>query len=490
MFYLILYSVIFLILIKILQPLITAIKLKIQFGDKIKIQYFPLIGLLYYLDKGFRQHNDAIHYKKSSLYNNPNLQVIVSNIVTTPFYIIVDPILAKEILQNVENYKKSGTEIFNDILVSRGLVYTEGQIWQHQRKQMGELFTHRKLMDLIPFMKERISKLLIFEPHQRVKLLQNISYVISQVILFTFFKKEELTIINGKQEADELIGLGVEVFKITYGSFWHYIRCVMGISINSDMPKIFMTKQEKQLLQRIVDYRKHVFEMIENRIKNYNPIDKDIISQMIQGKEITQDLKEEMVHQYFTFEFAGTHTTSDFVAMSLYHLAKYPNVQERLRDELKDVDFDKIDGDNIHKYQLLNAFIQECLRFVSPIDGFVPRIAARDHYIGQLFVKKGTWVDVGILPMATHPKYFENSLEFDIDRWTKIKSNDAFIPFSHGKRNCIGQNLAMINSKLILIYLIQNYLVSLDQQTTLVMSYGFAYEPVDDRLVKFERIQK
>ena len=47
------------------------------------------------------------------------------------------------------------------------------------------------------------------------------------------------------------------------------------------MPKIFMTKQEKQLLQRIVDYRKHVFEMIENRIKNYNPIDKDIISQMI-----------------------------------------------------------------------------------------------------------------------------------------------------------------------------------------------------------------
>ena len=56
-----------------------------------------------------------------------------------------------------------------------------------------------------------------------------------------------------------------------------------------------------------------------------------------------------MVHQYFTFEFAGTHTTSDFVAMSLYHLAKYPNVQERLRDELKDVDFDKV---NV----LLNSF--------------------------------------------------------------------------------------------------------------------------------------
>ena len=47
---------------------------------------------------------------------------------------------------------------------------------------------------------------------------------------------------------------------------------------------------------------------------------------MIKGKEITSELKEEMVHQYFTFVFAGTHTTSTFVTMALYHLAKHPNV--------------------------------------------------------------------------------------------------------------------------------------------------------------------
>lgn len=50
MFYLIFYSVIIVILLKILHPFITAIKLKVYFGEKIKVLYFPIIGLGYYLD--------------------------------------------------------------------------------------------------------------------------------------------------------------------------------------------------------------------------------------------------------------------------------------------------------------------------------------------------------------------------------------------------------------------------------------------------------
>ena len=133
MFYLFLYSAIIVILLKILSPLIFAIKLRIKLGEKIKIQYFPLLGLIYYLEMGVKKHNDAIHYKKSSLYDNHNLEVlivyikvIVSNILFTPLLIVIDPVLAKEILLNVENYKKSGTEIFNDILGAKGILYTEG----------------------------------------------------------------------------------------------------------------------------------------------------------------------------------------------------------------------------------------------------------------------------------------------------------------------------------------------------------------------------
>ena len=92
------------------------------------------------------------------------------------------------------------------------------------------------------------------------------------------------------------------------------------------MPRIFMTNNEKALLDRIWNYRKHIFNIIDNRIKNHNPDDNDIISHMIRGKEITKDLKEDVLHQYFTFVFAGTHATSNFTTMAVYYLAKYPNV--------------------------------------------------------------------------------------------------------------------------------------------------------------------
>ena len=71
----------------------------------------------------------------------------------TPFFIFTDPILAKEIYHNTDNYKKSGKELFNNILGSKGIVYTEGEAWKAQRKQMGDLFNYQKLIDLIPFVK-------------------------------------------------------------------------------------------------------------------------------------------------------------------------------------------------------------------------------------------------------------------------------------------------------------------------------------------------
>lgn len=40
----------------------------------------------------------------------------------------------------------------------------------------------------------------------------------------------------------------------------------------------------------------------------------------------------------------------------------------------------------------------------------------------------------------------------------------------------------------MIIYLLQNYYLTLDKETKFAMKYGFLYEPSDDRLVKFKRI--
>ena len=42
----------------------------------------------------------------------------------------------------------------------------------------------------------------------------------------------------------------------------------------------------------------------------------------------------------------------------------------------------QIDGETINKLPILNAFVNESLRFGSPADGLVLREAVRDHYVG------------------------------------------------------------------------------------------------------------
>ena len=67
--------------------------------------------------------------------------------------------------------------------------------------------------------------------------------------------------------------------------------------------------------------------------------------------------------------------------------------------------------------------------------------------------------------MMTHfdPSTFENPLKFDIDRWNSpLLDPYSFTPFSAGPRNCIGQHLATLEMKTLLIYLLLNYNLELN----------------------------
>ena len=119
------------------------------------------------------------------------------------------------------------------------------------------------------------------------------------------------------------------------------------------------------------------------------------------------------------------------------------------------------------KMEYLAAFMDEVLRLYPPVGMMVRANSKRCNLLGSA-IPKGTRIVVPVYLLHRHPLYWKDPDAFKPERW--LKSGDgsqacshhfAFLPFSCGPRNCIGQRFAMYEAMLILAPLIRQFTFSL-----------------------------
>ena len=128
----------------------------------------------------------------------------------------------------------------------------------------------------------------------------------------------------------------------------------------------------------------------------------------------------------------------------------------------------------------LHAFMRETQRVSNPVPVILPRRALEDHYLEDILVKKGTFISVDLLGRNFCDQNYENPNEFKPERWLEKsigKDPFAFIPFSSGVSNCIGQNFAMHESKIIICEFLRRYDFELIKGYELKYRIAFMYEP-------------
>ncbi|KAI2619947.1 cytochrome P450 [Hypoxylon sp. NC1633] len=180
--------------------------------------------------------------------------------------------------------------------------------------------------------------------------------------------------------------------------------------------------------------------------------DRDILSVALESGAFTE---ENLVDQLMTFLAAGHETTATAMTWAVYMLSKNPEVQKRLRAEIREklppLDSNReVTSLDIDHMPYLNAVCNEVLRYYAPVP-LTLREAAVDTTILGHRVPKGT--PIMISPWATN---FDQSLwgpdahEFNPERWLPTgpddkkaasggaSSNYAFLTFLHGPRSCIG----------------------------------------------------
>jgi cytochrome P450 len=186
---------------------------------------------------------------------------------------------------------------------------------------------------------------------------------------------------------------------------------------------------------------------------------------MLEDAEADPDFPEfdrqQVIDEIKQYLWAGTETTALTLAWSLYLLSRHPEALERIRAEARAVcgERDPV-WNEVQQLTYTRMVIQETMRLFPPIWALI-RIAAGDDEIGGHKIKAGDKVVMLAYVMHHSPKYWEEPEKFDPERFAperaKKRVKYSYLPFSAGKRSCIGGALSQIENTLALVQLLRRF---------------------------------
>ncbi|XP_055707519.1 probable cytochrome P450 4ac1 [Phlebotomus papatasi] len=196
-----------------------------------------------------------------------------------------------------------------------------------------------------------------------------------------------------------------------------------------------------------------------------------------------------------TFTFEGHDTTASGITMILFCLAQNPDIQEKVYEEIKSIRQEKNGAPlEIADYSNLvytDRVIKECLRMYPPVP-FISRELTETQEVNGYPVPTGTIVALHIFDLHRDPQYFPDPERFDPDRFlpeqVEKRHPFAYLPFSAGPRNCIGQKFALLEIKTVIESILINFHLSpITRREDLVFVTDLVLRTADPIKIKFTR---
>lgn len=172
------------------------------------------------------------------------------------------------------------------------------------------------------------------------------------------------------------------------------------------------------------------------------------------GALSSSGLRDELV----TTVIAGHETVATSLAWTLDLLARHPDVQASVHAEVDSVT--SPGWDNLARLPRTRAVVDEALRLYPPA-WVITRRATTEHDLDGLAVPAGTLVILS--PWLLHrAESWDDAEAFDPDRFgpsAPAPQRGSYLPFGAGPRLCIGRELALAESVLLLVSLLRTHRV-------------------------------
>ena len=364
-----------------------------------------------------------------------------------------------------------------------GVLLAEGETHVHQRKALAPGFSIQSIKALSPIF---WSKALLLSKLWREEMLDDDVKTKSFETL-DWLNRTTLDIIGEAGFGTEVDSLNHpdaplrEAYRLVF-AFDIGARIFHGLQVYTTLAKYLPVKLNRDIeVSRKIILNKAT-DIINEKQSVTGAKSKDIIGLIVRDNMKLKNGNEDklsfetMRDQVMTFLGAGHDTTATGVAWTLHLLAKYPAVQTRLREEIREYmpflfnprtreDEDYIEKADADQLPYMENVCRESLRYIPPIP-FTTRIAVADDTLCGYHIPKGTTCYIHSNAINRMSEYWgPTSNVFDPDRWDNLPATftpNAYMTFLQGPRGCIGRKFAETEMKLLLCCLLSMYSFDID----------------------------
>lgn len=215
-------------------------------------------------------------------------------------------------------------------------------------------------------------------------------------------------------------------------------------------------------LFNIVENKSAIAEKRGENEKNLNFIQNIFFNRlMMHSNEMSEQQIKDTIG---TVVGAGFETTGTASAHCILFLAMHPEIQQKVYDEIMSVfpsDDTEVSYDSLSKLEYTECVMKESLRLGPTVHAIARETMDNFEIAPGKNVKKNSILVINIYGLHRRKDLWGDDAEnFNPERFKSDKFNDKhqyFIPFSAGKRNCIGYRYAYSSFKIMLIKLLRNF---------------------------------
>jgi len=406
-------------------------------------------------------------------------------ILGSPQMVVNDLELIKDVLiKDFEHFPDQRDFYFGtNKYINEMLISIKGEKWKTMRTMASPVFTSGKLKGMVPLIEsvgdEMVKYLDDFATNGKEFECKDLFTMYSvDVVATTGFGVEAQSFANPDgtflDQVNKMTYRGkyknaggmFHDFKMGLGFLWPDMARLLGVEVlDPKAVNFFCDIIKAQLRDRQKTGRRRT-DFIDALLQGMDQSDKEGSdgSKIFKSQE---EFETAVVANGLVLFFGGFDTSSTTASVLCWFLAKHPEVQETLYEEIRDAieandNSEYLDYDTVQTLPYLDGVITESLRLY-PL-GHLERTCVKEYTFKgtdtPVTIKPGTIVQCPTVAMMRDEKYFEDPLTFNPSRWNKEEAGrNPFLHFTfgHGPRNCIGKRFAMLQNKMAFIRLVANY---------------------------------